>query len=168
MQPDCNYATQKQPRLREETGLYYLIARYYQPEDGVFLTVDPEGGDTEDPKIQNGYNYANNNPVMMTDPDGDVPWASINAGFATYSGYKAYKSGKGASGIVAAAAVGFIGGGKGKAVKKGIGLIKKIHRNSRWSRRVNHATRQANKWAEKFGGTYHTRVVKKNMTRKKH
>ncbi|WP_203364733.1 RHS repeat-associated core domain-containing protein, partial [Bacillus sp. REN10] len=182
-----------------ETGLYYLIARYYQPAEGVFLTVDPEGGDTNDPKTQNGYAYANNNPVMMTDPDGNCAWLVINAGFAAYSGYQAYKSGKGARGIAAAATFGFVGGGKGKAVKKGIGLVKKIHGNSRKSKKANRgyeiykivngqkrvvkvgisgwkisksgksyrATKQADKWARKYGGTYHTRIVKRNMTRGK-
>ncbi|WP_077301660.1 hypothetical protein [Virgibacillus pantothenticus] len=29
------------------------------------------------------------------------------------------------------------------------------------------ATRQANKWSKKYGRTYYTRVVKRNMTRKK-
>ncbi|KXH87240.1 RHS repeat-associated core domain-containing protein [Sporosarcina sp. HYO08] len=83
-------------RYDDETGLYYLIARYYQPAEGVFLTTDPEGGDPDDPKTQNGYAYANNNPVMMTDPDGNYAWAVINAGFAAYDGYKAYKAGKAA------------------------------------------------------------------------
>lgn len=81
-------------RYDEEIGLYYLIARYYQPEEGVFLTPDPEGGDLDNPKTQNGYTYANNNPVMMTDADGNYAWAIINAGFAVYDGYKAYQSGK--------------------------------------------------------------------------
>nr|WP_232515776.1 RHS repeat-associated core domain-containing protein [Aeribacillus pallidus] len=29
-----------------ETGLYYLIARYYHPERGVFLSMDPDPGDS--------------------------------------------------------------------------------------------------------------------------
>ncbi|PEJ18632.1 hypothetical protein CN675_14975 [Bacillus toyonensis] len=50
--------------------MYYLIARYYNPEHGVFLSIDPDPGDEDDPVTQNGYTYADNNPVMMTDPDG--------------------------------------------------------------------------------------------------
>lgn len=57
----------------EETGLYYLMARYYHPKHGVFLSIDPDPGDKDDPITQNGYNYANNNPVMMVDPDGNHP-----------------------------------------------------------------------------------------------
>ncbi|RAL21478.1 RHS repeat domain-containing protein [Thermoflavimicrobium daqui] len=57
-------------RYDQETGLYYLQARYYNPDTGRFLTLDPDPGDEDDPKTQNGYNYANNNPVMFVDPDG--------------------------------------------------------------------------------------------------
>ncbi|KAB2455302.1 RHS repeat-associated core domain-containing protein [Bacillus cereus] len=58
----------------KEIGMYYLIARYYQPEHGVFLSVDPDPGDEDDPVTMNGYTYADNNPVMMTDPDGKWAW----------------------------------------------------------------------------------------------
>ncbi|OIK14254.1 Wall-associated protein [Bacillus sp. MUM 116] len=54
-----------------ETGLYYLIARYYQPQQGVFLSLDPSPGQNNDFITQNGYTYASNNPVMNVDPDGN-------------------------------------------------------------------------------------------------
>lgn len=57
-------------RYDENTKLYYLLARYYNPNDGVFLTRDPILGDINDPSTQNGYNYANNNPVGLFDPNG--------------------------------------------------------------------------------------------------
>ncbi|MCU5186053.1 hypothetical protein OCA11_17585 [Bacillus cereus] len=38
----------------KEIGMYYLIARYYQPEHGVFLSVDPDPGDEDDPITMNG------------------------------------------------------------------------------------------------------------------
>ncbi|MGN4458148.1 MULTISPECIES: RHS repeat-associated core domain-containing protein [Bacillus cereus group] len=31
----------------KEIGMYYLVARYYNPEHGVFLSVDPDPGDEE-------------------------------------------------------------------------------------------------------------------------
>ncbi|MEH6892050.1 RHS repeat-associated core domain-containing protein, partial [Bacillus sp. JJ864] len=59
----------------KEIGMYYLIARYYNPTHGVFLSVDPDPGDEDDPITQNGYTYADNNPVMHVDPDGH--WAQF-------------------------------------------------------------------------------------------
>ena len=54
----------------KEIGMYYLIARYYNPEHGVFYRwIHP--GDNDDPVTQNGYTYGDNNPVMM-DPDGHI------------------------------------------------------------------------------------------------
>jgi RHS repeat-associated protein len=77
-----------------ETNHYYLMARYYTPKSGVFLSVDPDPGDDDDILTQNGYTYANNNTVMLVDPDGHHVWLAVNAGFAAYDGYKAYKAGK--------------------------------------------------------------------------
>ncbi|MBG9754934.1 DNRLRE domain-containing protein [Lysinibacillus sphaericus] len=57
-------------RYDEDSKLYYLMARYYNPDTGVFLSLDPVRGDTINPLTLNGYNYANNNPVMNVDPDG--------------------------------------------------------------------------------------------------
>ncbi|MBT2688372.1 hypothetical protein J7I93_09275 [Bacillus sp. ISL-47] len=48
-----------------------MLARYYNPDDAVFLSLDPLRGNLEEPITQNGYIYANNNPVMMVDPDGN-------------------------------------------------------------------------------------------------
>ncbi|MEW9184300.1 DNRLRE domain-containing protein [Bacillus mycoides] len=101
----------------KEIGMYYLIARYYNPDHGVFLSVDPDPGDGDDPVTQNGYTYGDNNPVMLVDPDGHWVWLAINGGFAVYDGYKAYKSGASAKMIVRKAAYSAIGGGKFKVAK---------------------------------------------------
>lgn len=55
----------------KETGLYYLMARYYNPNHGVFLTNDSQPGEINDILSQNGYNYALNNPVKHIDPNGE-------------------------------------------------------------------------------------------------
>lgn len=68
-----------------ETGLYYLMARYYQPNQGVFLSIDPNPGDSDDILTQNGYTYANDNPVRFTDPDGN--WA-LDVAFMGYDLYQ--------------------------------------------------------------------------------
>ncbi|MED1304751.1 RHS repeat-associated core domain-containing protein, partial [Bacillus pacificus] len=75
----------------KEIGMYYLIARYYNPDHGVFLSVDPDPGDEDDPVTQNGYTYADNNPVMMTDPDGHKAWKPKvkRVWYATKAGAKA-------------------------------------------------------------------------------
>jgi RHS repeat-associated protein len=40
----------------QETSMYYLMARYYHPKHGVFISVDPDPGDDDDPITQNGLN----------------------------------------------------------------------------------------------------------------
>ncbi|OQM47399.1 type IV secretion protein Rhs [Anoxybacillus sp. UARK-01] len=112
----------------EETGLYYLMARYYHPTHGVFLSMDPDPGDSDDILTQNGYTYANNNPVMLVDPDGHFVWMAINAGFAAYDGYKAYKTGRGWKYVAKKTALGAIGGGKFKLVRGAGKYIVKVGR----------------------------------------
>ncbi|MED5053285.1 RHS repeat-associated core domain-containing protein, partial [Anoxybacillus rupiensis] len=51
-----------------ETKLYYLQARYYDPETARFISRDRDPGDKDDPITQNAYTYANDNPVMLVDP----------------------------------------------------------------------------------------------------
>ncbi|PRX38679.1 RHS repeat-associated protein [Planifilum fimeticola] len=58
-------------RYDKETGLYYLQNRYYNPETGRFLSRDLAEEDEFEPITFNKYTYANNNPVMMVDSDGN-------------------------------------------------------------------------------------------------
>ncbi|MFE4637104.1 RHS repeat-associated core domain-containing protein [Streptomyces sp. NPDC056773] len=57
--------------IDESTGLTQLGARLYEPATGRFLSVDPMI-DFKDPQQMNGYTYANNNPVTVSDPDGQI------------------------------------------------------------------------------------------------
>jgi RHS repeat-associated protein len=53
-----------------DLGLYYLRARYFNPETGRFLTKDPELGHRDDPATLHKYLYADGNPVDFADPSG--------------------------------------------------------------------------------------------------
>ncbi|GLI03334.1 RHS repeat-associated core domain-containing protein [Phytohabitans aurantiacus] len=53
----------------DSVGLVQLGARSYDPALGRFISVDPII-DPSDPQQLNGYAYANNNPISMSDPDG--------------------------------------------------------------------------------------------------
>ncbi|MCF0092487.1 tRNA(Glu)-specific nuclease WapA [Micromonospora sp. MH99] len=58
--------------LNPSTGLTQVGARNYDPTIGRFVSVDPLQ-DLTDPQQWNGYSYANNSPVTMSDPDGLIP-----------------------------------------------------------------------------------------------
>lgn len=64
----------------EESGLYYLTTRYYDPEIGRFLTPDNlEQLDPEKAAGLNLYVYCNNDPVLFFDPDGEMGMAQGTA-----------------------------------------------------------------------------------------
>ncbi len=58
----------------EESGLYYLNARYYDSVTARFLTEDTYTGKKNDPLSLNLYTYCSNNPIKYTDPSGH--WTS--------------------------------------------------------------------------------------------
>ena len=55
----------------EETGLYYLQSRYYNPTTGRFINADGQLS-TGDFTGMNLFIYCGNNPVNRTDPTGDA------------------------------------------------------------------------------------------------
>ncbi|AYD41189.1 RHS repeat-associated core domain-containing protein [Clostridium fermenticellae] len=60
-----------------ETGLYYLNSRYYNPEWGRYINADAAAGGTGVLLSHNVFAYSMNNPVNMTDPSGCLPgWLS--------------------------------------------------------------------------------------------
>ncbi|WP_255424449.1 RHS repeat-associated core domain-containing protein [Apibacter sp. HY039] len=56
--------------MDEETGLYYYGARYYNPRESIFLSVDPMA---EKYSSVSPYAYTFNNPVKYIDPTGMMP-----------------------------------------------------------------------------------------------
>ena len=56
----------------QSTGLYYLNARYYNPEDGRFMTEDSYRGEIMNPETGHLYVYCANNPVNYMDPSGHL------------------------------------------------------------------------------------------------
>ena len=76
----------------ESTGLYYLSARYYDPEDGRFISRDSYRGNSVNPSITascqlgtnpstwNLYAYCANSPVNYEDPSGHIAISRIIGG----------------------------------------------------------------------------------------
>ncbi|MGM9591695.1 MAG: RHS repeat-associated core domain-containing protein, partial [Oscillospiraceae bacterium] len=66
-----------------ETGLYYLQSRYYDPEIGRFINADTYTTTDADGLLStNMFAYCENNPVMGTDPTGEL-WAQFAIGVAS-------------------------------------------------------------------------------------
>jgi RHS repeat-associated protein len=55
----------------------FMHARYYSPNLGRFLSVDPVGGTAGSSQSWNRYSYALNNPLLLFDPDGLAERVSV-------------------------------------------------------------------------------------------
>jgi RHS repeat-associated protein len=64
------------------TGLTHMGAREYDPTTGRFLSLDPLLT-TADPQSLNGYTYADNNPVTLSDPSGLRPLGPTDGGVSS-------------------------------------------------------------------------------------
>jgi RHS repeat-associated protein len=58
----------------DESGLYYLSARYYDPSVGRFINEDSYEGQLNNPLSLNQYTYVQNNPSRYTDSSGHCIW----------------------------------------------------------------------------------------------
>jgi RHS repeat-associated protein len=57
------------------SGLYYVIARWYSPTMGRFLSVDPLAGNGARPQTLDAYAYVAGNPLGGVDPITETPQA---------------------------------------------------------------------------------------------
>ena len=61
-----------------ESGMYYLQSRYYNPEIGRFICADGLVSTAQGMLSHNMFAYCNNNPVMYCDPSGNIAhWAIL-------------------------------------------------------------------------------------------
>ena len=65
---------------KDDTGLYYYGARYYDDALGRFLAADSVLPDVYDPQQLNRFAYVRNNPIKLVDPDGHALIAAIALG----------------------------------------------------------------------------------------
>ena len=104
----------------QETGLYYLQTRYYDPKVRRFLNADDASVLTKDPEQlteKNLYAYCDDNPVMYRDDAGMFAF-SVGLGVlgmvtnvaTCYIAAKATGQEFGIGDLVIAAAAGFVGG----------------------------------------------------------
>jgi len=103
----------------EATGLTYMQARFYDPQIGRFLSIDPVEFLQDHPASFNRYAYAVNDPINLTDPNGECPWCIgaivggvVNAAVQLASGEKFDYSE-----LAVSIAAGAAGGGAAQVVK---------------------------------------------------
>jgi len=95
------------------SGLVYMQQRYYDPEVGRFLSVDPVGVDLARGANFNRYWYGNDNPYTYTDPDGRNAVAGIG-GILTETWNLVSGRGFDRDSVVGAFADGYNGEGSGR------------------------------------------------------
>lgn len=84
---DASLLTYKGEHIDQNTNLYYMRARYYDPTTGRFVSKDPVEGYLSNPQTTNGYSYVLNDPINLNDPTGEDVYGgcvNVNAGLAVY------------------------------------------------------------------------------------
>lgn len=101
-----------EPPAFPATSTEIMHARYFSPNLGRFLSVDPVGGEIGSSQSWNRYSYVRNNPLNMVDPTGEAgkevaDW--IDRQVAAFASYVDASTGSGAGAITLNAAVGTAG-----------------------------------------------------------
>ena len=73
-------------QMDPDLGMYYLRARYYQPSNGRFWTLDSFEGPQNDPLSLHKYAYCRGDPVNRSDPSGYSDTISFGAAMSSFSG----------------------------------------------------------------------------------
>ncbi len=76
-----NTENQYTDQKRDDTGLYYYGARYYDPALGTFVSPDSIVPNTEHVFGYNRFMYTYGNPLKFSDPLGNCPAPSDGSGF---------------------------------------------------------------------------------------
>ena len=150
----------------ETTGLYYLNARYYSPENAAFLTQDTYRGDRSRTATLNYYSYCAGNPVNYTDPSGHAFWGVLGAAMGAYDGYK-YAKKKKLKGWKKAAAI--VGGAALGAVNpfKVVKAAKKVYKAAKYAKKARSTYKKAKSVAKAAKKTKVTKVKVKKYNVKK-
>jgi RHS repeat-associated protein len=77
----------------DSTGLTYLRARYYNSNDGRFMSRDTWNGNYNSPLSLNRWNYTHSNPVNYTDPSGNNIYSGICMGQVLFKPIKSMPGG---------------------------------------------------------------------------
>ena len=109
----------------DSTGLYYMSARYYDPDTGRFISQDTYRGEAKDSGTWNLYVYCASDPINYVDPTGHwkLPnWAKVVVGAVATVGAVAVTVATGgaaaplligvAASTLSGAAIGYLTGGK--------------------------------------------------------
>ena len=86
----------------EESGLYYLRARYYDPTIGRYISRDSYEGEITNPLSLNLYTYVENDPLSYVDPSGhSLIGAVISIGISIATSiYSSSKKSRGSGGSI--------------------------------------------------------------------
>jgi RHS repeat-associated protein len=71
---------------QDSSGLVYLRARWYDPQQGRFLSRDPWDGNVTSPQTLNPYAYAHNQPTRFSDPSGKFAVGAVAGALFTEFG----------------------------------------------------------------------------------
>ncbi len=72
--------------MQEGNGLYFMRARFYDPETRRFMSVDPVKGAMGDTQSWGTYGYAMGNPLLLIDPTG------LSGTYTDYCGSKEFNA----------------------------------------------------------------------------